>query len=139
MSKQMQEMVNLYSSVKKLEIEKELSFLPPLQMEVVKTFFASIRRQPGNRKFSKLWLQECSLLYNESSKVYKYLRTKELLPLPAVDTLRVYNKKLLNPVAKTEGPKVNAVPLRLNPVKPELNGDSDESMETINLTTEDDS
>lgn len=71
-----------------------ISKLPENQKLVVKTCFEAAGRQATGRRYSKDWLYNCILMKIKSPKLYKHLRTKELLPLPAPCTLSKYIRNI---------------------------------------------
>ncbi|XP_064472384.1 uncharacterized protein LOC135386398 [Ornithodoros turicata] len=76
-------------------VEAALTSLPDSQKEAVRQCFANAKRKgPQGRRYTLEWVYECLLMRIKSPALYKHLRSKDLLPLPCVDTLNNYINKV---------------------------------------------
>ncbi|XP_064479090.1 uncharacterized protein LOC135392303 [Ornithodoros turicata] len=75
-------------------IEAAIDGLPDSQKEAVRQCFSNARRKgPKGRRYTMEWVYECLLMRIKSPALYKHLRSRDLLPLPCVDTLNTYISK----------------------------------------------
>lgn len=83
------------SKASDVAIEKAIVKLPETQKEAVRSCFAASKvKSPKGNRYNLNWIYECILIKIKSSKLYEHLRTKQILPLPCVDTLQKYLKNV---------------------------------------------
>lgn len=75
-------------------INSEISKLPPTQQEAVRTCFSAAKRPQKGRRYTQQWVYECLLMRIKSKKLYQDLRRRQILPLPHIDTLNKYVKRM---------------------------------------------
>ncbi|XP_058801407.1 uncharacterized protein LOC131670073 [Phymastichus coffea] len=73
---------------KKIAINEVLDRLPTLQQCVVRYIIHSSYTVKSALRYSETWLNECHVMRAISSALYEYIRHKEILPLPCLDTLK---------------------------------------------------
>lgn len=76
------------------KIENIINKLPENQQMVVRTCFETVGRPVFGKRYSKEWIYTCILLKIKSPKLYRHMRTRELLPLPAPSTLSNYIRNI---------------------------------------------
>lgn len=76
-------------------IEEAIIEMPENQQEAVRACFAAAKKHnvKGNR-YTINWIYECLLIRIKSKKVYEHLRSKNIMTLPCVDTLKKYIQKM---------------------------------------------
>lgn len=71
-----------------------IAALPQPIQESVRTCLAAAKVKPTGRRYTMNWINECMVIRMKSRRVYEYLRTHFILPLPCIDTLDKYMKKM---------------------------------------------
>lgn len=83
------------AEVKKEKLEEFIKNMPPSQREAIKTCFSAASLKSVNgRRYSLAWIYECLLLKIRSRGTYEHLRRSNMLPLPSVQTLNRYIRRI---------------------------------------------
>ncbi|KAJ3655956.1 hypothetical protein Zmor_015063 [Zophobas morio] len=72
--------------------------LPENQKLAVKTCFETAGKAPRGKRYTKDWIDTCLLIRIKSPKLYRHLRSRELLPLSSPSTLSNYIRNMTVPM-----------------------------------------
>lgn len=75
-------------------IEEMLGKLDQTQRVLVEECIAAAKVPSRRRRYNIQWVYECLLMRVRSKSLYNHLRDNNLLPLPHVDTLHAYIKRM---------------------------------------------
>lgn len=82
-------------SVRRKCLREAILQLPAAQQEAVKACFEAARNKgPSGRRYTMEWANKCLLMRKKSPKLYDYIRTQNILPLPAHSTLTTYTRNI---------------------------------------------
>lgn len=95
MQQHIDSLIEKYSQINENSLMQKIKDLPEQQQEVVKTIlkYGKLDNKHGMR-YSREWILECILLRIKSRKAYIHLKNHQILPLPALTTLRRYMKNM---------------------------------------------
>ncbi|XP_051158562.1 uncharacterized protein LOC127279948 [Leptopilina boulardi] len=95
MQQHIDSLIKKYSQINEDSMMQKIKDLPEQQQKVVKTIlkYGKLDNKHGMR-YSREWILECILLRIKSRKAYIHLKNHQILPLPALTTLRRYMKNM---------------------------------------------
>lgn len=91
MEKNLEDLMNRYSSISDESLSNSIKHLPDEMQEVAKMIYkyGNVDDKRGMR-YSKRWILECILISIKSRTSYSHLRSHNILPLPTLATLKLY-------------------------------------------------
>ncbi|XP_074113767.1 uncharacterized protein LOC141536884 isoform X3 [Cotesia typhae] len=76
-------------------VQKAINELPTeFQNAVNSCFEAAKKRNAKGRRYTLEWIYECILIRLKSRNTYQFLRQRNILPLPSIDTLNKFIRKI---------------------------------------------
>ena len=99
LKRQLHDQTNVIQSLQKRmakisNMDEVLSKLSENQRLVVQTGLNTATQKTSGKRYTKDWIYSCILIRIKSPKLYRHLRNRELLPLPAPSTISRYIKNI---------------------------------------------
>ncbi|XP_074112432.1 uncharacterized protein LOC141536087 [Cotesia typhae] len=83
------------SQKSKVAVNKAIMKLPKTFQSVVNSCFdAAKKKNCKGRRYTLEWIYECILIRIKSRRTYQFLRTRDILPLPCIETLNKFIRKI---------------------------------------------
>lgn len=80
---------------KKVDVSELMEGFSANQRNTVQAFLdGSKRKGPTGHRYSREWMYQCLLMRDKGPRLYKYLREKDILPLPSHKSLQRYSSSL---------------------------------------------
>ncbi|XP_074114166.1 uncharacterized protein LOC141537215 isoform X1 [Cotesia typhae] len=83
------------SQKSKVAVNKAIMKLPKTFQSVVNSCFdVAQKKNCKGRRYTLEWIYECILIRIKSRRTYQFLRTRDILPLPCIETLNKFIRKI---------------------------------------------
>lgn len=75
-------------------LDDAIKDLPGEQIELVKSCFKYATTPCKGRRYTLKWVYECIIMKMKSTKLYKHLRSHNILPLPSLNLFNSYVQRI---------------------------------------------